>query len=224
MTSAQRIYLMADLWPSACRAQGWNADDRDLRLNVLSEAVQRPLASANDINDRADFDAVKAHLKLLADHVQGAMESGHPEIGRARRLRRKIVELVRCLNLYADGEAYAREVIKDGTHRAGADVTAYDSLPLPRLLESLTATPRFYRSDRTGRLVARPSQLDQVVMTLSRALNGKNGFRAKAGHSIHEMLIRAGLECACRECCLTRFQPPMDGEEQGCEELAEVPF
>lgn len=46
----------------------------------------------------------------------------------------------------------------------------------------------------------RPSQLEQLIMTLSRALNGKRGFRAKAGHSIHEMRTAAGLSCTCKLC------------------------
>lgn len=204
MTTAQRIFLIAKgrgLWASACRAQGWNEEDRDLRLNVLSEALRRPISGSGEINAREDFDAVKAHLQMLANSLKGALESDDPNLGRARRLRNKIYELVRCLNLYTDGEAIAREIIKDGTHRAGMEAQPYDTLPLPRILESLTATPRYVPSKRTERVEERPSRLEQIVMTLSRELNGKRGWRAKAGDSIHEMLTAAGLPCACKECC-----------------------
>jgi len=135
MTTGQRIHLMADLWPAACREQGWNTEDRDLRLKVLSEALRRPLTSANEVGGNDEFDLVKSHLKTLANSLNGAMESIDPNIGRARRLRKKIIELVRCLNLYADGEGFAREIIRDGTRRAGIDAAVYDELPLPRIVK-----------------------------------------------------------------------------------------
>ena len=200
MNAKQRIFLMADLWPAACEFQGWPPNDREHRLAVLSEALRRPIASATEINALEDFDAVKAHLKLLANSLKGALESNDPALGRARRLRKKIIELVRCLNLYGEGDGFARKVIADGTRFAGAERASFAEMPLPRILEALTATPRHARSERTGRLEERPSQLDQVVMTLSRGLNGKKGWRARAGHSVHEMLKAAGLDCGCARC------------------------
>lgn len=236
MTTDQRKSLMAKLWPAACRAQGWKASDRGLRLRVLGEALGHPISTANAIQTEPEFDTVKAHLLKLAYNLQGAMESGHPEIGRARRLRTKIIELVRCLNLYTDGEAYAREIIRDGTHRAGCDVTAFDQVPLDRLLEELEAKPRWRK--KGDKWIERPSQLDQMLMTLSGRLNGKDGFRKQAGHTVHDMLIRAGLPCDCKACwnaaMAAQFQqqaeeevrfedldPQMDADER---RSAEVPF
>jgi hypothetical protein len=66
MTKSQRIKLMAELWPNACAAQHWSKDDREKRLDVLSAAVDRPITSANDLNQTTDYDRVKAHLHALA--------------------------------------------------------------------------------------------------------------------------------------------------------------
>jgi hypothetical protein len=89
MTTRQRIALQTDWWPAACRAQGWNASDRALRLRVcawavcltqptqleLLEAIRsgrapaRQLASTNELDSTDDVDAVRYGLALLADGV-----------------------------------------------------------------------------------------------------------------------------------------------------------
>lgn len=222
MTKPQRIWLMADgaskrpgLWALACRAQGWNEHDRDLRLNVLSEALRRPISGSGEINEREDFDAVKAHLQMLANKLQGAMESLDPSIGLARRLRNKVIAQVRCINLYDDGERIAREIIRDKFHRGDIGVKEYEELPLPRILESLTASLRYVESDRTGRLEERPGQLQQLVMCLDRTLHAnpkedskgrskQKGLRVLAGDSLHDMNMKAGLPCYCVGVCNQR--------------------
>jgi len=87
MTAAQRIHLMANLWPAACDAQGWAVGDREMRLQVLGEAVGRPVGSASDLDGRSDFDKVVAHLNLLAkpDDFDAAMLDVDP----AEQQRRK---------------------------------------------------------------------------------------------------------------------------------------
>ena len=87
MTSRQRIHLMANLWPAACAAQGWAEGDRDRRLQVLSEAVGRPITSASDLDARSDYDKVAAHLNLLAkpDDFNAAMLDVDPARDRQRR-------------------------------------------------------------------------------------------------------------------------------------------
>lgn len=66
MTTPQRITLMADLWPNACAATGWDENDRQLRLDVLGTALGRKIDSANEINHLTDFDAVKSHLLAVS--------------------------------------------------------------------------------------------------------------------------------------------------------------
>lgn len=217
MTKKQRIFLMADLWPAACRAQGWDAQDRDLRLQVLSEAVGRTVGSAAELGAAADFDAVKGRCLALAGNVQGALEESDPSVGLARRLRQRILETVRCLNLYGAGEAVARRIIADGTHHAGIEREAFDRMPLPRILEGLPARGRLVR-DRNGRLREGVSPLMQVLRTLSRELNGRRGWRARAGDSLHAMRLKAGLECHCRDCA------PAGGSAAVEDEAVEEPF
>jgi hypothetical protein len=62
------------------------------------------------------------------------------------------------------------------------------------------------------------------LMTLNGRLNGKTGFRAKAGHSVHDMLIAAGLPCACKECSLPRIKRGMNTEPEPKPEMAECPY
>jgi hypothetical protein len=100
MTTGQRVHLMAELWPAACRVQGWKVSDRTRRIDVLSRILGRPIQSASDITTNADYDTVKRELLTLADHLdRGAMDTR--EEGRARRLRNFIrQELTPCLGLY----------------------------------------------------------------------------------------------------------------------------
>lgn len=104
MTTAQRIKLMSHWWPAACRAQGWAASDRELRLRALALCVARehwsviefrealeciePLASASELNTTTDMDAVIRTLGLLADDLAAGMDNA--EMGARRRLCHKL--------------------------------------------------------------------------------------------------------------------------------------
>lgn len=214
MTNSQRIALQADWWPRACRAQGWNADDRALRLRVCAWAVSlgnpsqlellaaidsdrqpaRWLESTNDLDNGTDIDRVKACLGLLADNLRATGEVGRPEIGRARRLRDVIRDQIKCLGLYLPRpRAYVAEIINDKFNRA----RRVDALTI----RDLTADPIILRD---GREI--PSQLDQLVMTLGGVLNGSGrgrarlGLRVQAGETLHAMKLRAGVRCDCAQC------------------------
>jgi hypothetical protein len=168
MTAAQRIHLMADLWPRACRCQGWNAKDRGLRLRVLSQAVGRVINSATALDETADYDAVKAHLGMLADSVAATIETDHPELGRARRLRVVIGHQLADLRAYhPNPPALLAGLVRD---KFGS---GYD-------LDDLTADPIVGTDRRTGRPRESASQLDQVMFTLARILSTKRKA-AKAG-------------------------------------------
>lgn len=199
MTKAQRITLMADWWPAACRAQGWQPGDREQRLAVLAQAVGRPLTSASDLNSTSDVDRVRVHLQTLADNVSAAMEQEHE--GPARRQRVALDEILRCLALYhPDPEGYVREVIRDKFARGRRDRPARDlHAPLPTM-DDLSTQPRLWTNPRTGQVVELASELEQLLMTITRAVNGKNGMRNAAGHSLHDMRTRAGLRCSCAHC------------------------
>ena len=214
MTKQQRIALQSNWWPAACRAQGWKVGDRDLRLRVCSWAVtlenptwlelleainsdrtpERQLTSTNDLNNKEDVDRVKACLGMLADNTQATGEVGHPEIGRARRLRDIIRDQIKCIGIYQTRPAaYVAEIVNDKFNRAKRMETL--------TIQDLTDDPIILRD---GREI--PSQLDQLVMTLGGCLNGSGkgkarlGFRVAAGHTLHEMKTLAGVRCDCREC------------------------
>lgn len=160
MTEPQRIHLMAELWPRACQAQGWRAGERALRLRVLGEAVGRSLASASELNSTDDYDAVKAHLGMLCDNVAATVETDHPELGRARRLR----VVIRCqladLGAYHENpQALLAKLIRD---KFGSGWS----------LDELTSDP-IIGMDRAGGVIERASQLDQVMFTLARILTTK---------------------------------------------------
>jgi hypothetical protein len=88
MSKRQRWFMMrrekGGLWFDACKSQGWDFDNSDLRYDLYQQVLGRP-ARFKDFSN-ADFDLVKAHFLTLADSLKGAMEDGHPEIGEARRL------------------------------------------------------------------------------------------------------------------------------------------
>lgn len=204
MTKNQRISLMAELWPNACRSQGWREEDRDLRLYVCSIAVARDikniqqfrnvlsggvpipvLKSTNDIADNKQFTKVKGLLLMLADDLRGP-SANHDN--QARTKRWVVQQQIKCLALYVgNAEAYVAQIIRDKFKGGSAFV--------PLTLDDLSARP--YESE--SRTV--PSQLDQLIRTLAGRLhNKKTGFRVKAGHTIHEMCVKAGVKCHCAEC------------------------
>ena len=189
MTTKQRIALMAQWWPEACRAQGWRVNDRALRLRVLSDAVGRPITSANQLNTKADVDSVIAHLGMLKDNVALTIETDHPEIGAARPLRFVIGEWqLKCLAVYMghDGaQKYLAEIIRDKFRHA--------SRVMPLTIEQLDAAP-VIRRNKAGELYESPSQLDQVLMKLASAIQSR---RKAAGDSTHDMKLKAGVECDC---------------------------
>ncbi len=214
MTNRQRIFLMAELWPAACEYRGWHSEDRELRMEVLSAAVQRPLASASEISTTDDFDRVRRHLEALAGKLK-------QHDGRAARYREKFRRQLRCLALYVeDAAGYAKAIIRDKFHRAGTDPVGFAEADARRLAEWLSADPIARFDRRAGKLVEGPSQLEQLVMTLDERLhNAATGLRVKAGHTLHDMLTAAGLQCSCKDCA-RRFvtlpaatvQPEPEGE------------
>jgi hypothetical protein len=163
---------MAELWPRACRCQGWETKDRARRLRVLSQAVGRPISSANDLDATADYDAVKAHLGMLADNLAAAVETDHPELGQARRLRSVILGKVRELGAFhPNPEALLAGLIRDKFGNGWS-------------LDSLTADPVITTDRRTGRPRETVSQLDQVLYTVSRILSSKRKAARMEAESI----------------------------------------
>ncbi len=233
MTQKQRISLQADWWPAACRSQGWNPKDRDLRMRVCAWAVSlenpsqlellnainselapsRPLVSTNDLDNGKDVDRVKACLGMLADDTKAADEVGRPELGSARRKRDVIRDLVKCVGVYHERpRAYLASIIDDkfnSWRKYGPKLTIRD------LTDELIII-------KGGREI--PSQLDQLIYTLSACLNGSGklrggkrsrlGFRVAAGQTLHEMKSAAGVFCDCAECAKQQRRPLVPALEE----------
>lgn len=132
MTPGQRYSILIDSartghvsrWTIACRAQGWDKNDRDLRLRVISQAVGRWVKSMTELNNTSDIDAVYAHLGMLSDNVALTQETLPAEnmtvaagrgtvtkaatAGERRRILYKINEYAAPLG----GEPYIRKIVK----------------------------------------------------------------------------------------------------------------
>lgn len=215
MTDHQRITLMADWWPKACTAQGWNKSDRARRMAALSEAVGRTITSANQLNTTTDVDKVKAHLGMLADDLKSTIETDNEELGEGRRLRKVIRDQLKCLELYlqpdsalrtphsALAEKYLAELIRDKFKHA--------SRANPLTLEDLDAD--VIQITRNGVRREIPSQLNQIVMTLQRNLQTK---RKAADDTIHDMKTRAAVYCNCAQCRRLAPAPQPEPVESNC--------
>lgn len=172
-----------DLWPKACKSQGWNRNDREFRLKVLSIALKRKIESASEIQTKGEFDSIIAYLGFASDDIDKTTETDHPEIGSARRKRKKIEEQLKCLGVYHPSPyGYLNKIIRDKFGRVGLD-------------------------DLTDALIVgddgreHPSQLDQVLYALGRGIQSR---RTAAKDSIHDMLLKAGLPCYCVRCKLSK--------------------
>jgi hypothetical protein len=140
MTTQQRISLMSTWWPDACHAQGWNPQDREKRLEVLSFAVGRQLQSANDLNSTTDVDAVKRHLGSLAENLTAIMDTA--TAGARRRLVYQIGKLSQQLSSSATPMAYAHTIARDRFGTADIDSLTDDQLTQLRNTLSNRVTAR----------------------------------------------------------------------------------
>jgi hypothetical protein len=220
MTKGQRIALQADWWPAACRKQGWETSDRELRLRVCSWAVslpdptqlslleairsdrqpERQLESTNDLNNKEDIDAVKACLGMLSDDLKKTGEVGQPQFGAGRRKRDVIRGHLRCLALFEEHpRRFLNTLVADMFNHRRPGLTIRD------LTDDINI-----RQDGTES----PSDLERLVMRMAAVVNQKrnqNTLSAAYRHlqgteplTIHEMKIVAGVPCDCSICAKLR--------------------
>lgn len=210
----------------------WTAIKRQLKASGSTDAqceneryalLQRAgFDSLTEVDTRSGFDRVLAECGAMRDDIKRTIETEDPTIGEARRLREKIrKELLRCLALYEpDAEAYLQAVLRDKIRWYKTDQPTR-----PPTLDDLTATPTHNRRPPCYALKERPSQLEQLMMTLNARIHAK---RKAAGHTIHDMLTRAGLPCTCSQCdrSSTRKPAPAIASEpapRDCESVSSVP-
>lgn len=164
---------------------------------------------SHQVFSNADFDKVLGAFRAYHQPANIDAQLRQQDQPHKRKLA-KVRELLKCLALYLpDAHAYARGIIRDKVNRGSAQaVTA---------IEDLSDEPRHY-TDSEGAVRELPSQLEQLLMTLERALNGKHGFRARAGDSLHDMKLKAGVKCYCASICCPPRRPAlvaMNGGEIG---------
>jgi hypothetical protein len=246
------------LFTQACRAQGWDAKDRNIRLRVFGVAVSFPkghfktildalreitngeplhreITSASQLNHLEDVDRVKALCLFLAGDLEGTQEMDNNE-GSARRTRHVVVtERLRCLALYPlekpmgmeGAQALLEKLLRDFVNKGRKFETV--------TLEDLSDEPQFYRRKGSSDLHEGPSQLQRVIMRLDGLLhtnkkpNGPQGYRVKAGHSLHDMKKAAGLPCDCATICrptlrqrIAATKPPIPALPAGTDKAAET--
>ena len=146
MTTKQRMSILLDRWPRACRAQGWHPQDRDLRLQVIGHAVGRQVRTMNDLDNAGDIDAVYAHLGRLADNVARTIETlPTPAVTRTvgpRRsrvatqdtagLRRRLLWLIDKFSKPLGGEPYVLALAKD-KYRVTPGLTTIEDIDAAQL-------------------------------------------------------------------------------------------
>lgn len=173
MTSQnQKIHLNAELWPDACKQQGWNPRDRDKLYDIYARVLghlephKTKLAKGGRISacdfksvgTRDDFGEVKKELLLLA---------GKDLLGDSPGRRRLlwIIEqrLTPCYRLYRP-EAALDTILRERFGRRRGLNTIHD--------------------------LADPD-LEKLIFTLEGRVND---CRNEAGHSHHEMCAKAEVE------------------------------
>lgn len=123
-----------------------------------------------------------------------------------------IEQLLRCVALYRDADAYLARVIKEKFRGATS-------------LDALGDKPRIRCRPGSTDLQEGDSDLQMLRFTLAARLNV---LRDEAGDSIHGMKAKAGVRCDCSVCMKARregvdeaaFARPGDADESG---VAEVP-
>jgi bacterioferritin-associated ferredoxin len=207
INTAQRTSIMKT-WGKVCKDRGWKQSDRTLRLATFSKLIGREIASTDEIERIDECTKLMKELKaMLGVDTNAAREADNLYINRARVLRNVILtELIPCLEIYVeDVQGYITAIMEDKNRWWKIERPARGMS-----LMDLTAEPVRKWDDKTKSMREFPSQLDQMVYTLSSCLNGSGrvyrgkksrlGFRVAAGHSLHEMKIRAGVPCDCSEC------------------------
>ena len=220
----KQLNLFWRTWGRACRTQGWTRQ-KGMSVTEISQKRHDMLMSLGfrsltEVDPTSGFDRVLARTRVLADQISGALDEVDEHLGDRRRLHQKVRDQMRCLALYMPHNAVARYVhticAAKFEHRNGLSRTWEELDHAPRSIGFVGNVERF-----------KPSELMELVMTLSARLNGRRGFRAKAQHSMHEMLTSAGVPCRCSSCHIPTAAPqetPAAPAEIPAPELTSDPF
>lgn len=188
ITKAQR-WKVLELWTQACKANGWRASDRELRLSTIGGILGRKISTLDEVGRLDECTKVMAELgSMTGVDLRSAQEAVEPDRNHKRNWRWLIrQELLPCLALYPSEANPDRPMGMDGAKGFLATVlegkTRYRKTDRPESAASL--------NDFDERTV------QQIFWTISARLNDK---RKAAGHSGHEMCTLAGVRCKCAAC------------------------
>jgi hypothetical protein len=150
MTSDQQHELFTRWWPEACRAQGWNRNDRALRIQKVGEIVGRPITSCCDLENTRDFDALIPELLRLArpDSLKAAVDAVDASVkGECRRHIHLIEPLIEELDGHF-GHNYIDAIL---SRRFKMTRQEWRNLPpekLRQLLSTVNARAQIYRREK----------------------------------------------------------------------------
>jgi hypothetical protein len=98
MTDRQQRWFNTDLWPAACRAQGWKPSDRPHKLRVVGQVIGREILSTKDVGTGREFDQLKAGLQHLArpDNLNAALATVDDTGPRAAQRKRWLHNLAQA--------------------------------------------------------------------------------------------------------------------------------
>lgn len=193
--SPSQVRRFWQLWPQACRANGWTKENglSSLDIDAKRKEVLRECGfkSLTEVDRTNGFTKVKNKLEILVGVSLQAAKEDLDTTENDARMQRWVIEneIIPCLALYLeDVTGYVASVIADLTRHYKTDRPER-----PPTLSDLSAKPTFVRLDGSEG----PSQMLQALMILSARLNEK---RADAGDSEHEMRMKAHLICNCAGC------------------------
>jgi hypothetical protein len=217
-TRPQIIDLKARLWPNACVARGWDPNDRDWQMAVLSQILKRPISSSNDIEYLAEFTEVKATLEAWAHDTN--LKKPLRTLDNPRRvLTTKItIDQVKLLSVCLRTGASARAIEPDieaaqtyvaklmkGRFRTD-DITQISDQPTIRPNGEEKSDLETLRDTLDARISA--LRLERVVtfsgLSFSefkqRTKGEQRRFSAESGWNWHDLRTKAGVECECAAC------------------------
>lgn len=181
MTQKQRYTLLIDspkryhtsLWTLACNANNWPKNDRAFRLQKISEAVGRVITSTSELNHTGDIDRVFDFLRSAADDLKATHAVANPEleIGRARRLVFKIREVESELAAYPAHEPMGAEGVRRLVQKLCADIGNKGRRRRVEITDVEDLSAKWIEFTRNGKRRRIPSQLDQLLVTLTRMLS-----------------------------------------------------
>lgn len=194
-------------WPKSCAAMQWTRVAGMTAAEI--DAKRKEFLKGCGFDSLKDVDRVAGFTKVLNEllvlqgvSLKAAHETVDPSLNRSRVLRNHILtELVPCLELYVeDVRAYITKIMQDKNRWWKIDRPECEMTLMDLSAEKIPGTDR-----ATGEVKEYPSQLEQLLYTLSARLNE---LRNQAGDTIHDMKVRAGVECNCKPCVTTRNRLP----------------